>query len=151
MRQACDVPYLVQADAAIRSLRRGPASCRLNLPVRDGQTALPAGALWGGRTAGAQPHNREPRNIDFGTPGMGQLNIPGVSKGFVPSQATKLSGSALMKMYQPGDRVMHRKFGEGKVVSVEKAGADARITIDFIAYGSKEFSLAIAPIFKLED
>ncbi len=98
-----------------------------------------------------KPHNREPRNIDFGTPGMGQLNIPGVSKGFVPSQATKLSGSALMKMYQPGDRVMHRKFGEGKVVSVEKAGADARITIDFIAYGSKEFSLAIAPIFKLED
>ncbi len=98
-----------------------------------------------------KPHNREPRYNDFGTPGMGQLNIPGVTKGFVPSQASKLSGSAMMRMYDPGDRVMHRKFGEGRVVSIEKAGTDARITIDFIAYGRKEFSLAIAPIFKLEE
>ena len=98
-----------------------------------------------------RPHNREQRNTDFGTPGMGLLNIPGVTKGLVQSQAAKLSGSALMRMYQTGDRVMHRKFGEGKVVSIEKAGADARITIEFIAYGRKEFSLAIAPIFKIEE
>ncbi|MBQ4437147.1 MAG: ATP-binding domain-containing protein, partial [Clostridia bacterium] len=98
-----------------------------------------------------RPHNREVRHIDFGTPGMGQLNIPGVTKGIVPSQASRLSGSAMMKMYQPGDRVMHRKFGEGTVLSVEKAGTDARITINFLAYGTKEFSLAIAPIFKIEE
>ncbi len=98
-----------------------------------------------------KPHNREPRHTDFGVPGMGQLNIPGVTKGLVPSQAAKVSGSALMKMYQPGDRVMHRRFGEGTVVSVEKNGTDANICIDFIAYGHKTFSLAIAPIFKLED
>ena len=98
-----------------------------------------------------KPHSREPRPTDFGTPGMGQLNIPGVTRGIVPSQASRLSGSALMKMYQPGDRVMHRKFGEGTVVSVEKAGTDARISIEFIAYGTKEFSLAIAPIFKIEE
>ena len=102
-------------------------------------------------TALRKPHNREPRHTDFGVPGMGQLNIPGVTKGFVASQASRLSGSALMKMYQPGDRVMHRKFGEGTVISVEQAGTDARITIDFIAYGRKEFSLAIAPIFKIEE
>ena len=98
-----------------------------------------------------KPHNREPRHLDFGTPGMGQLNIPGVSKGFVASPANRLSGSALMKMYQPGDHVMHRKFGEGTVISVEKAGTDARINIDFIAYGKKELSLTIAPIFKIEE
>ncbi len=98
-----------------------------------------------------RPHNREVRHIDFGTPGMGQLNIPGVTKGIVPSQASRLSGSAMMKMYRPGDRVMHRKFGEGTVLLVEKAGTDARITINFLAYGTKEFSLAIAPIFKIEE
>ena len=99
-----------------------------------------------------KPHNREPRHTDFGTPGMGQLNIPGVTRGAViASPAAKLTVSALMSMYQPGDRVMHRKFGEGSVISVEKAGTDARIAIEFIAYGRKEFSLSIAPIFKLED
>ena len=99
-----------------------------------------------------RPHNRDTgRKLDFGAPGMGQLNIPGVTKGFVPSTAAKVSGSAMMNMYQPGDRVMHRKFGEGTVVDVQRAGTDARITIDFIAYGQKAFSLAIAPIFKIED
>ena len=98
-----------------------------------------------------KPHNREPRIPDFDSVKIGQINIPGVTKGFVASEANKLSGSAMMKMYQPGDRVMHRKFGEGKVVSVEKAGTDARITIDFIVYGRKAFSLAIAPIFKMEE
>ena len=99
-----------------------------------------------------RPHNRDTgRKLDFGAPGMGQLNIPGVTKGFVPSAAAKVSGSAMMNMYQPGDRVMHRKFGEGTVVDVQRAGTDARITIDFIAYGQKAFSLAIAPIFKIED
>ena len=62
-----------------------------------------------------------------------------------------LAASLVDRGVKPGDRVMHRKFGEGKVVSVEKAGADARITIEFIAYGRKEFSLAIAPIFKIEE
>ena len=98
-----------------------------------------------------RPHNRETLRSSFTTSGMHQLNIPGVSKGFVPSSAAGLSGSALMKMYQPGDRVMHRKFGEGTVISVEKAGTDARIRIEFISYGQKEFSLAIAPIYKIEE
>ena len=98
-----------------------------------------------------RPHNREQRHTDFGTPGMGQLNIPGVTRGIVPSTAARLTVSALMDMYRPGDRVMHRKFGEGRVIAVEKAGTDARIRIDFIAYGEKELSLSIAPIFKLEE
>ena len=46
---------------------------------------------------------------------------------------------------------MHRKFGEGQVVAVNGRGADARIQIEFTAYGVKEFSLSIAPIVKLED
>ena len=81
---------------------------------------------------------RPRKATDFGTPGMGQLNIPGVSKGFVASAARPLSGSALLGMYKPGDRVMHRKFGEGTVEKVwGKAGADARISDSFTAYGAK--------------
>ena len=50
-----------------------------------------------------------------------------------------------------GDRVLHRKFGVGVVQEVRGKGADARIVISFTAYGTKEFSLAIAPIAKVEE
>ena len=46
---------------------------------------------------------------------------------------------------------MHRKFGEGVVQAVRGKGADARIMIAFTAYGTKEFSLSIAPIVKVEE
>ena len=97
-----------------------------------------------------------PRNLSFGTPGMaagtrGALNIPGVQKGFVPSAAASLSGSAMNRLFKPGDRVLHRKFGEGTVQAVKGSGADARVMIAFTAYGTKEFSLSIAPIVKIED
>ena len=57
----------------------------------------------------------------------------------------------MQSLFRKGDRVMHRKFGEGQVVAVTGRGADARIQIEFTAYGVKEFSLSIAPIVKLED
>ncbi len=107
------------------------------------------------RPAAASKQSR-PRNLSFGTPGMaagvrGALNIPGVQKGFVPSVASGLSGGAMNKLFKPGDHVLHRKFGEGTVRQVKGTGADARILIDFTAYGTKEFSLSIAPIVKIED
>ena len=79
------------------------------------------------------------------------LNIPGVHKGFSASIAHELEQSAMQKLFKPGDRVMHRKFGEGVVVATTGSGAEARIKIEFTAYGVKEFSLSIAPIVKLED
>ena len=83
-------------------------------------------------------------------PGSGGLNIPGVQKGLVASQARSVASSAMQKLFQPGDRIMHKKFGEGTVVSVTGSGVNARIAIEFTAYGTKEFVLAIAPIIKLE-
>lgn len=107
----------------------------------------------------ALPLRRErTRNLSFGTPGMSAtsrsaLNIPGVQKGFVvPSLArqTEVNRSAVGAVFQPGDLIMHRKFGEGTVQAVTGTGADARIQIAFTAYGTKEFSLSIAPIVKID-
>ena len=99
------------------------------------------------------PRRERQRNLSFGTPGMSAsgaaLNIPGVQKGFVPS-AARAQQSAVGALYQPGDHVLHRKFGEGTVQQVRGAGADARIVIAFTAYGAKEFSLSIAPIVKID-
>ena len=99
------------------------------------------------------PRARKP-NLSFGTPGMGQhapLNIPGVTKGFVPSKAREEEESVLQTLFQAGDTVLHRKFGEGKVIEVFGVGSEARIRIFFTAYGEKVFSLSIAPIVKIEN
>ena len=92
-------------------------------------------------------------NLSFGTPGMNQrqpLQIPGVTKGFVPSSARESEAGALKSLFKPGDTVLHRKFGQGKVMEVFGKGADARIRISFTAYGEKVFSLSIVPIVKVE-
>ena len=77
------------------------------------------------------------------------LGIPGVQKGFTPSAAASVPESALSSIFAEGERVMHRKFGEGNVVEIRGSGADARIVIAFAAYGLKEFVLSIAPIVKV--
>lgn len=102
------------------------------------------------------PRRERTRDLSFGTPGMaagarpGTLTIPGVQKGFVPSAARGNQG-AVGALFRPGDHVLHRKFGEGTVQAVRGAGADARILIAFTAYGTKEFSLSIAPIVKIDE
>ena len=103
------------------------------------------------RPAAPQPKRQE---TGFGAPGMaagsrGVLNIPGVTKGFVASPARAFAAKATV--FSPGDKVMHRKFGEGTVKEVRGSGAEERIVISFPAYGTKEFSLSIAPIVKIDE
>ena len=70
----------------------------------------------------------------------------------MPSVArTTASSSPVNAMFKPGDHVLHRKFGEGTVQRVQGSGAEARIMIAFTAYGTKEFSLSIAPIVKIDE
>ena len=83
--------------------------------------------------------------------GVDLNQIPGVQKGFVGSKARENIDSAMNLLFQPGDHVMHRKFGVGTVKEINGHGAAARIMIEFSAYGVKEFALSIAPIFKVED
>jgi len=100
-----------------------------------------------------ETQKRPARSLSFGTPGMGQnpWGISGVSKGFAASPAGQFTKSAVQTLFKPGDHVLHRKFGEGTVEKLTGSGGDARITIFFTAYGSKEFSLAIAPIVKIDE
>ena len=75
--------------------------------------------------------------------------IPGVTKGF--SGAQEVGGAYLQKLFQPGDVVIHPKFGRGTVIAVSGAGKDARAKICFDQHGEKELALAYAPIVKLEE
>lgn len=77
--------------------------------------------------------------------------IPGVSKGFVPSKAREAEQEAMERLFSPGDRVLHRKFGVGTVKSLSGSGAGTKIEIAFSDAGTKEFALAVAPITRLEE
>ena len=82
--------------------------------------------------------------------GVSLDQIPGVNKGFVPS-AARQTESAIQKLFQSGDRIMHPKFGKGTVQNIIGNGAEARIFIRFDEKGVKELSLALAPIVKMEE
>lgn len=89
--------------------------------------------------------------IDFKGGRAGKLQIPGVQQGFSPSLARKFADQAAqVALFKPGDRVLHRKFGEGNVIELRGNGGDCRIVIEFAAYGLKEFSANIAPIVRVE-
>ena len=50
-----------------------------------------------------------------------------------------------------GIKVFHAKFGEGKVLTVEGAGADARAQINFPRHGVKWLALGVAKLTVVED
>ncbi len=109
--------------------QRAPLTGRPNLPAAGGAIGKPRLTLRG-------------TSLDA---------IPGVQKGFAPSKARAESEGAMDRLFRPGDRVLHKKFGAGVVREISGSGAAARIRILFTAYGEKEFALSIAPIVKLED
>jgi DNA helicase-2/ATP-dependent DNA helicase PcrA len=45
-----------------------------------------------------------------------------------------------------GQAVFHNKFGEGKVLAVEGAGADARAQVNFTRHGTKWLALSVAKL-----
>jgi DNA helicase-2/ATP-dependent DNA helicase PcrA len=116
----------VQSREAVRASRAN----------RSSQAALP------GRLGGAYP---------TGTP-TGKIGIPGVTQGLSQAAARAFAEqSAAMRLFAPGDRVLHKKFGEGNVVELRGRGSDTRVLIEFAAYGIREFVSSLAPIVKVNE
>ncbi len=78
---------------------------------------------------------------------MAPAQIPGVQRGFTPSNARNVQ----IQLFSAGDHVLHRKFGKGVVREVTGSGDSARISIVFPVFGEKVFALSIAPIVKVEE
>lgn len=96
--------------------------------------------------------------------GMGRVPGPGVSTGsfdgaasdsmagYKPYDALKASKAATKKSatgeqveFMVGDKVFHKKFGEGKITGT----TDSTVTVDFGENGTKKLAKGIAPIVKL--
>ncbi len=87
---------------------------------------------------------------------VGGKTIPGVQRGMTMAVNVVKSQAETVKkpsIYEPGDHVMHKKFGKGVVIRVTGSGSDSRglIRFDDTHVGVKELALSIAPMIKLEE
>ncbi len=64
-------------------------------------------------------------------------------------QVSQIRGGREQVEVVPGETVMHDKWGEGVVISVNGTGQDARATIAFEEVGEKHLMLAFAPLKKV--
>jgi DNA helicase-2/ATP-dependent DNA helicase PcrA len=64
-------------------------------------------------------------------------------------QVSHVRGGRPQVEVQPGETVMHDRWGEGVVLSVTGTGTDARATVAFEEVGEKHLMLAFAPLKKL--
>ena len=64
-------------------------------------------------------------------------------------QVSQIRGGRQQVEVQPGETVLHDRWGEGVVLSVSGTGTDARATVAFEEVGEKHLMLAFAPLKKL--
>ena len=108
-----------------------------------GQGGGGGGAPWGASRGGA-----------YGG-GASRGANPAWSPGFLSTG----SGSPPPKAAEPdrgigirtGQKVFHTKFGEGKVLALEGAGADARAHVSFSRHGVKWLALSVAKLTPVDD
>jgi len=126
------------------------------------------GSPWGGAGARSGGGSGWRTGVSGGASGMGQGARAGFAstKGAIYNRSasgdgqlgSKNAGSASAVEAQAdrgtdiraGQKVFHNKFGEGKVLTVEGAAADARAQINFPRHGVKWLALSVAKLTVVE-
>ncbi len=66
-----------------------------------------------------------------------------------PAAAPRQTASAPVPVLNTGDRVVHKKYGQGTVNKIEGSGDNAKIEVCFDEFGVKRFMLAFANLEKV--
>lgn len=69
----------------------------------------------------------------------------------VPAPMARQAAASAGHGLRQGLRVFHNKFGEGVVLALEGAGADARAQVSFGRHGTKWLALAVARLTPIDD
>lgn len=80
----------------------------------------------------------------LGTGTHGSRSLPPAA---APPAALRPAGSVT---YRPGDKVFHRKWGQGTVITVEGSGQEAKVKVAFPGLGIKELLVELAPLEKVD-
>ena len=68
---------------------------------------------------------------------------------FFASPKPKAETSSAVPDFSAGDRVLHRKFGEGTVIEAKAIGADMFLKVNFDSVGEKNLMAAYVKLEKL--
>ncbi len=122
--------------------------------IQDGQARMnariPQAQTRATGAAPSAPHYQYQRPEQPAAARVGGMNISGVRKGFGGAPAEAGSGRGL-KLFKPGDSVIHAVFGKGTVQQIEGEGSAQKVIVRFNATGQiKRFSANIAPLRKTE-
>jgi len=77
----------------------------------------------------------------------GSQSLGKMPAGFTPKQFKVERETSLS--YGVGDRVLHRKFGEGTVAEIVNGSKDFEVTVDFDTAGRKRMFASFAKLEKL--
>jgi len=118
-----------------------PEHCLKWVTPKQAGFASGMGAPW--TPAGARHSTGATARPSWGNSGLG---TPSVSTDTWKSPPVPVQKSAPEHGIQAGIQVFHAKFGEGKVLAVEGAGADARAQVNFLRHGVKWLALSVAKL-----
>ena len=82
-------------------------------------------------------------------PEKSAMGIDGLQKGFASTPAPKPAGQGL-RLFKPGDRVIHAVFGRGNITRLEGEGNGQKVCVKFDTGAEKRFSANIAPLRKID-
>ena len=131
-----EIPPRLVMDGAARMQARVPRPM-----VRTGESAPVAP-----RYSYSSPNRRAPASSNA-------LNIPGLQKGFAAAPASSAPQQAAghsLRLFKPGDRVVHAVFGRGTVMQLEGEGSAQKVSVEFENGAKKRFSAGIAPLRKID-
>lgn len=92
-------------------------------------------ALWGKKPAGVSSFG--PGNNSYASKTTGLVQAPSFGKPFTIQKSDSLE-------YKEGDRVRHKKFGDGNVVEIKDGGKDYEVTVCFDRVGIKKMFASFA-------
>jgi DNA helicase II / ATP-dependent DNA helicase PcrA len=117
-----------------------PDACLKWLTPQQPAWGVGGGSWHNGRREMAAPAALQPA----WTPGFMERGDP---KGLGQQAPEPNRGTAI----KSGQNVFHNKFGQGKVLSVEGAGDDARAQVNFSRHGVKWLALSVAKLTPVDD
>ena len=106
-------------------------------------------ARWsGGSRGGASSagHLRAGTSVDQAWWSGNEADVPVRDVNTMDETSQAKQVAKLGHSFRVGQNVFHTKFGEGKILSLEGQGADARAQVNFKRHGSKWLQLAIAKL-----
>ena len=121
----------------------------LDLRESEGDRRGRSGRGYGGQAyesrAGAGARSSSGGYTVIGLPGQGETRV---EPGWTPPKPAGVPKRAAPAI-QPGDTVVHDRFGEGVVLAVSGMGDDAEARVAFSEVGEKSLLLAYAPLRKV--